>query len=167
MPGRLKSVRPSKTTTARSEHNRAFAPRAAEGDDNRLAIRELMTAATPSMVGGGMEDGAPEVAAAEAPALTSPPLLALPAPEDASSSINLDVSTGQPVTLDRLGPVVVNADGTLARIGNWHDMTDREREVTQRRISKRNIERLAVFWDRGELKSDLVSALGHGTGTGG
>jgi hypothetical protein len=114
-----------------------------------------------------MEARAPEAAAAEALALTSPPLLALPAPEDASSSIDLDVSTGQPVTLDRLGPVVVNADGTLARIANWHDMTDRERELTQRRISKRNIERLAVFRDRGELKSDLVSALGGAKGAAG
>ena len=45
-------------------------------------------------------------------------LLALPAPEDASTSVTLDVSTGQPVVLDHLGPVVVNTDGTLSRIAN-------------------------------------------------
>jgi hypothetical protein len=121
-----------------------------------------MTADILPLAGGAMEDRAPEVAAPEPPAL-----LALPAPEDASSSINLDVSTGQPVTLDRLGPVVVNADGTLARIANWDDMTEHEREVTRRRISKRNIERLAVFRDRGDLKSDLVSAVRTGTGAAG
>ena len=74
-----------------------------------------------------------------------PELLALPAPEDASTSITLDVSTGQPVVLDHLGPVVVNSDGTLARIANWHEMSEREQQVTQRRIAKRNMERLQVL----------------------
>ena len=36
----------------------------------------------------------------------------------------------------------VNEDGTLSRIMNWSKMTDREREVTQRRIAKRNKDRL-------------------------
>jgi predicted Fe-S protein YdhL (DUF1289 family) len=35
----------------------------------------------------------------------------------------------------------VNEDGSLSRITNWPQMTDREREVTQRRIAKRNTER--------------------------
>ena len=87
-------------------------------------------------------------------------LLALPAPEDVNSLITLDVSTGQAVTLDHLGPVVVNSDGTLARITNWNQMSEQERNVTKRRIAKRNIERLQAFRDRGELKDDLVSALG-------
>ena len=118
-------------------------------------------------------------------------LLALPAPEDINSLITLDVSSGQAVTLDHLGPVVVNSDGTLARITNcapplpralaitWRcafalmlgafafdaargagsQMTAQEQQVTKRRIAKRNIERLKVFRDRGDLKEDLVSAL--------
>ena len=90
-------------------------------------------------------------------------LLALPAPEDVNSLITLDVSTGQAVTLDHLGPVVVNSDGTLARITNWNQMSEQERNVTKRRIAKRNIERLQAFRDRGELKDDLVSALGSST----
>ena len=76
---------------------------------------------------------------------TMPELLALPAPEDASTSITLDVSTGQPVVLDHLGPVVVNSDGTLARIANWHEMSEREQQVTKRRMAKRNMERLQVL----------------------
>ena len=36
----------------------------------------------------------------------------------------------------------MNEDGTLSRIMNWSKMTDREREVTQRRIAKRNKDRL-------------------------
>jgi hypothetical protein len=72
-------------------------------------------------------------------------LLALPAPEDASTSVTLDVSTGQPVVLDHLGPVVVNTDGTLARIANWPEMSEHEQKVSLRRIAKRNVERLQAL----------------------
>eukprot|EP00965_Chrysotila_dentata_P122377 4045015-Pleurochrysis_carterae.AAC.2 len=40
--------------------------------------------------------------------------LALPAPEDSSASINLDVSTGEAVTLDHLGPVVGESASIVA-----------------------------------------------------
>ena len=86
-------------------------------------------------------------------------MLALPAPEDVTNLITLDVSTGQAVVLDALGPVVVNTDGTLARITNWDRMDDSEREVAKRRIAKRNVERLKAFHARGDLKAELVSAL--------
>jgi len=86
-------------------------------------------------------------------------LLALPAPEDVNSLITLDVSTGQAVTLDHMGPVVVNTDGTLSRITNWARLTDEEQNATKRRIAKRNVERLKAFRDRGELKDSLLSAL--------
>ena len=104
----------------------------------------------------------PDSAAPGAEAAAEPPLLALPAPEDINNLITLDCSTGQAVTLDHLGPVVVNTDGTLARITNWTHMSEQERGVTKRRIAKRNIERLKVFRDRGDLKEDLVSALKDG-----
>ena len=39
-------------------------------------------------------------------------------------------------------PRAVNEDGSLSRIMNWPRMTEREKEVTQRRIAKRNKERL-------------------------
>lgn len=31
------------------------------------------------------------------------------------------------VKMDALGPVVVNLDGSMRRISNWHEMTERER----------------------------------------
>ena len=40
--------------------------------------------------------------------------------------------------LEQLGPVVVNSDGTLARITNWQVMTDGEKETCKRLIAKRN-----------------------------
>ena len=81
------------------------------------------------------------------------------APEDARCEITLDVSTGEPVTLDHMGPVVVNTDGTLSRITNWEQMSESERAVVKRRIAKRNVERLREFHAKGELKGDVVSAL--------
>ncbi len=91
--------------------------------------------------------------------MSEPQLLALPAPEDASTSIELDVSTGQPVTLDHLGPVVVNTDGTLSRITNWAELSEQEQTASKRRIAKRNIERLQQLAADGKIAGNLVSAL--------
>ena len=147
----------------------------------RVPYEKLMSAAAPPMASAPVElspapaASAPTLQAAPAvvldedqvsnptsgpeTGLTLPQLLALPAPEDASSAITLDVSTGQSVTLDRLGPVVVNTNGTLSRITNWHQMGEQEQKLVQRRIAKRNVDRLKVFRDQGDLKADLVSAL--------
>ncbi|OAG00104.1 uncharacterized protein CC84DRAFT_1049204, partial [Paraphaeosphaeria sporulosa] len=46
------------------------------------------------------------------------------------------------VKLDHLGPMVVNRDGTLSRIGNWEQMTDIEQKNTLRVLMKRNKLRL-------------------------
>jgi hypothetical protein len=68
--------------------------------------------------------------------------LSLPEPSAASKAITLDVSTGSAVKLDHLGPMVVNRDGTLSRIGNWEQMADVERQNTLRVLGKRNKLRL-------------------------
>ncbi|KAH0842650.1 hypothetical protein AYO21_09001 [Fonsecaea monophora] len=64
--------------------------------------------------------------------------LALPAPQDASTSINADGEVSQTFKLDALGPLVINSDGTLSRIDNWAQMTELERERTLRILGKRN-----------------------------
>ena len=46
------------------------------------------------------------------------------------------------VTLDALGPVVVNSDGTLARISNWQEMSKIEQDNVMRVLPKRNKQRL-------------------------
>jgi len=38
-----------------------------------------------------------------------------------------------------MGPLVVNKDGTLSRIANWHAMADIERQNTLRILGKRNL----------------------------
>ncbi|KAB8356626.1 hypothetical protein FH972_024203 [Carpinus fangiana] len=70
--------------------------------------------------------------------------LQLPGPGE-GESITLDVSTGQSVTLDHLGPMVVNADGSLSRINNWAEMSEVERKNTMRIIGKRNKQRLEAL----------------------
>lgn len=46
------------------------------------------------------------------------PVLALPAPGDADDVRHLVVNAGG-TKLDHLGPIILNADGTMARIENW------------------------------------------------
>lgn len=79
----------------------------------------------------------------------SPPSeqLYLPSVESGDHPQRLDLSAegGSTVSLDHLGPMVVNVDGTLARIGNWEQMTDIERKNTLRILGKRNKERLATL----------------------
>ena len=50
--------------------------------------------------------------------------LELAAPGDGSAARALTVDGGK-VTLDHLGPIVLNADGSLSRITNWDGMTGR------------------------------------------
>lgn len=57
---------------------------------------------------------------------------------------NEDVQTlkmGESIKLDHLGPIILNSDGTTRQISNWDTLSEREREVTWRRIKKRNEER--------------------------
>ena len=54
---------------------------------------------------------------------------------------------GEAAALDALGPVIVTEDGKLRYIANWDEMSETEREVAQRRIAKRNAERLRRLRD--------------------
>lgn len=70
--------------------------------------------------------------------------LPLPEPPTGSDATQLTVD-GEGIKLDHLGPMVVNVDGTLSRIGNWDKMAPIERENTLRIIGKRNQTRLATL----------------------
>lgn len=65
--------------------------------------------------------------------------------DESESRRTLDLGTGAKDLTDELGPLVINKDGTTARITNWHKMTSDEKERTLRVITKRNRERLAVL----------------------
>lgn len=52
---------------------------------------------------------------------------------------------GQSLKLEGVGPVIINSDGTTRTIANWDTLTEREKEVTWRRIKKRNAERREIL----------------------
>jgi hypothetical protein len=54
-------------------------------------------------------------------------------------------SDGATVRLDHLGPVVVNLDGTISRITNWHQMNEYEKKNLERMLLKRNKQRLEAL----------------------
>jgi len=60
--------------------------------------------------------------------------------------------TSKPLNLaEKLGPLVVNKDGTTNRITNWADMTKEEKETTMRVITARNRKRLSALRTKQEL----------------
>lgn len=74
------------------------------------------------------------------------PKVPLALPEAPANATQLDMSTGgTTVSLDHLGPMVVNVDGTMSRISNWDKMAEIEKKNTLRIIGKRNKERLAAL----------------------
>jgi hypothetical protein len=82
--------------------------------------------------------------------------LALPA-APADGTTQLDMSNGgTTVSLDHLGPMVVNVDGTMSRISNWDKMAEIEKKNTLRIIGKRNKSRLEA------LKKERAGAGGEG-----
>lgn len=90
---------------------------------------------------------------------------ALPAQGGTSRGLNLDLNSegGLQVELDdQIGPLVVTEDGQYRTITNWPDMTEKEKEVTMRRITKRNAERLkrlrggAMLTPTGSSRSSVV-----------
>ena len=100
---------------------------------------------------------------------TREPVLALPSSESAGSAaaatddeVQTITVNGDPVTVDKLGPVVINADGTISRITNWHDMTAAEQQRTLRVIGKRNRSRTAALKKAAAAAEEGQSAAGAG-----
>jgi predicted Fe-S protein YdhL (DUF1289 family) len=55
-----------------------------------------------------------------------------------------------------MGPIIINTDGTTRAIANWDELSEREKEVTWKRISKRNEERRKILLEKQE--ADEASA---------
>lgn len=75
--------------------------------------------------------------ATDANAADKVPQLPPPEPNSGLPTIRL----GETIRLEEMGPIILNTDGSTRRIENWDSLTEREKEVTWRRISKRNEER--------------------------
>jgi hypothetical protein len=81
------------------------------------------------------------------------PLALPPAPSDGTTQLDMS-NGGTTVSLDHLGPMVVNVDGTMSRISNWDKMAEIEKKNTLRIIGKRNQSRLEA------LKKEGAAAAG-------
>jgi hypothetical protein len=104
----------------------------------------MSSSATNDPGSGGKEEQQQQPPAAA----RSKPIEALPAPGEGTSSSHpvLDVSSGGgTISLDAMGPIVVNRDGTISRVQNWSKMTEIEKENTLRVLGKRNQQRLATL----------------------
>ncbi|KAJ5179686.1 hypothetical protein N7492_002896 [Penicillium capsulatum] len=92
---------------------------------------------------------------AEQEHLYLPPSESSGADASQQAPLRLDLSEeGSAVKLDHLGPMVVNVDGSLARIGNWEQMTEIERKNTLRILGKRNKQRLEALRAAKDEKTD-------------
>mmetsp|Transcript_15648 Transcript_15648/g.43355 ORF Transcript_15648/g.43355 Transcript_15648/m.43355 type:complete len:127 (+) Transcript_15648:109-489(+) len=69
------------------------------------------------------------------------PQLPPPDPDSNLPSIRL----GESIRFEEFGPIILNTDGTTRRIANWDTLTEKEKEVSWRRISKRNEERRQIL----------------------
>jgi hypothetical protein len=76
------------------------------------------------------------------------PLALPPAPSDGTTQLDMS-NGGTTVSLDHLGPMVVNVDGTMSRISNWDKMAEIEKKNTLRIIGKRNQSRLEALKKEG------------------
>mmetsp|Transcript_50865 Transcript_50865/g.58803 ORF Transcript_50865/g.58803 Transcript_50865/m.58803 type:complete len:118 (+) Transcript_50865:43-396(+) len=74
------------------------------------------------------------------------PLLQAANPNEKLPTIKL----GESIRFEEWGPIILNSDGTTRRITNWENLTDHEKEVTWRRISKRNEKRRNFLLDQQE-----------------
>lgn len=82
--------------------------------------------------------------------------LALP---EAKEGGTRKVALGERVSLDNIGPLVIQTDGTAKRIANWDKLSPQERESTLRVIGKRNRERVAQLKKEG--KAGVEGPDGH------
>ncbi|KAG6008234.1 hypothetical protein E4U21_004833 [Claviceps maximensis] len=88
-------------------------------------------------------------ASASASTIKNPPLC-LPCPSPGTTA-KLDVSgDGTSIKLDHLGPMVVNVDGTISRIGNWGNMAPIEKKNALRILADRNKRRLDALKEGGK-----------------
>lgn len=70
-------------------------------------------------------------------------------PPDPNSNLPT-IRLGETIRFEEMGPIILNTDGTTRRIENWDSLTEKEKEVTWRRISKRNEERRQILLQQQE-----------------
>lgn len=91
--------------------------------------------------------------------------LALPSTSDSRDDDGATaINNGTTVSMDALGPVVVNTDGTMSRINNWAEMSEIEKRNTLRIIGKRNRERRAALLAKEKSETEGAAQAGDAKG---
>ncbi|KAH8906943.1 hypothetical protein BR93DRAFT_937869 [Coniochaeta sp. PMI_546] len=92
----------------------------------------------------------------EAGSRHAPPPLPAPESGEGGASTTIEVNGASVSLADKLGPVVVNEDGTMSRIANWAEMSDIEKRNTLRVLGARNKLRLGAL--RGESSGPTATS---------
>lgn len=93
-------------------------------------------------------------------ALREIPSLPPPKVHDPSDPVHQLEVNGDSIAMTELGPIIVNADGTLRRIENWSKLTKREQANTIRLVTRRNKKRLEALK---ELQKEEEEQVVHET----
>eukprot|EP01047_Picozoa_sp_COSAG01_P069310 COSAG01_NODE_10224_length_2216_cov_265.183278_3_plen_358_part_01 len=96
------------------------------------------------------EAGAGETVGGDGETLALPSEPSVPEGGQGTRVVTVD---GSPVKIDRLGPIVVNRDGSLSRITNWAQMSEREQRRTLKVIGRRNRMRMGQL-EKGDIWED-------------
>ena len=123
---------------------------------SRLAPFFLMMSAA------GATPGATESGNSDEGVLALPELP--PASDDKSETRQLEL--GGSLSMDELGPIIINPDGTTRRITNWDTLSAQEKKSSWRLIGKRNKERLEKLKQEKDKIQDKDKAQGEGEGEG-
>ncbi|CAB9505105.1 expressed unknown protein [Seminavis robusta] len=84
---------------------------------------------------------------------------------DADPNANIPrIKLGETISFEEMGPVILNSDGSTRRIDNWDQLTEREKEVTWRRISKRNEERRKILLAKQQEAEEAAAAASKESG---
>ena len=128
-----------------------------------LASISFMSAQSFAATGGGGNSGNPPPSSADESAelceehIPNDAVPQLPAGDPNDTTVRV-LKVGETMRFEEVGPVIINADGTTRRINNWDQMTEHEREVTWRRISKRNAQRRAALEEKMKQIADDSNA---------
>ena len=71
---------------------------------------------------------------------------------------------GMNIQITELGVIIINTDGTLSKIPNWHELTDGERKKAFRLIAKRNQRRREVLIQEQERGQELEQTEAESNG---
>lgn len=105
------------------------------GSKQRHENRNSGSPDTPSLA----IDGEIEEALKKIPSLPSPKV------HDPLEPVHQLEVNGDSIAMTDLGPIIVNADGTLRRIENWSKLTKQEQANTMRVVTRRNKKRLEAL----------------------